>query len=463
MGKDLRTFLETVEKRMPEDFLKIEEEIDLHYETTAWVKGFERRGRHPIFYFKKIKGFDLPVVTNLLGSKKWMALSLDTIVEKLHDTFRERQRKLIPPRHVSSGPVKELVFQEDQVDLSRLPIPYHHECDAAPYITAGILIAIDPENGKANCSYHRLMVAGKNRLRTHIAPGRHLEGILKKYEEKNFPLPCSIFIGHHPGLGLGSVAMTPRGVDELEVLGGMLGEPVELLEGERVECVYPAYAEIVLESEILPNLREEEGPFGEFTGYAAGLRKRPVIVVRSLCMRKDAIYQDLIPGGEEHLLLGTIPRESHFYEVVRSISPNIQSISMPLSGAGRFHCYVSMDKQKEGEANQVGMALLSADSSLKHVVIVDKDIDIRDESEVMWAIATRVQADRDIYIIPNCLGSDLDPSTHFPPENEGRTAKMIVDATAKPNLNYGAYPRRNRVPEALEKRIRHASNRYPQR
>jgi 2,5-furandicarboxylate decarboxylase 1 len=454
MGKDLRSFLELVKQKIPEDFLQIEEEIGTQYETTAWVKSYEREGKHPIFFFPRVKGFNRPIVSNLFGSRKVMALALDTSPGELIKTFREKQKNLIPPQYMTSGPVRDLVFEEDAVDLSKLPITFHHEGDSAPYITGGILTVFDPETGKNNCSYHRLMVVGKNRLRTHIAPGRHLEYIFKRHEEKNSPLPCSIFIGHHPALGLGSVAMTPRGIDEVEVMGGMLGEAIDLLKGERVECIYPAHAEIVLEAEILPNIREEEGPFAEFTGYAAGLRKRQVILVKSLCMRKDAIYHDLIAGANEHLLLGSIAREAHFYELARSISPYIQSVSIPLSGAGRFHCYVSLDKQNEGQVNQIGMALLGADPMLKHIVIVDKDIDLFNEREVLWAVATRVQADRDIHIIPNCSGSDLDPSTQYPPGNEGKTAKMIVNATAKPSLNYEAYSRKNHIPKEVENKIK---------
>ena len=453
MKKDLRSFLALARERIPGDFLEIEEEIDIRHETTAWVKGLEQTGRDPIFFFKKVRGFSQPILANLFGSKKVMAFALETSVSELLETYRKRQKNLMPPRYVSSGPVKEIVFAGNQVDLSCLPIPYHHEGDSAPYITGGILTAIDPETGKANCSYHRLMVAGRNRLRLHIAPGRHLGTIFKRYEEKAIPLPCSIFIGHHPALGLGSVAMTPRGIDEIEVMGGMVGEPIDLLKGEVAGCVYPAEAEVVLEAEILPKVREEEGPFAEFTGYAAGIRKREVLEVKTICMRKDAIYHDLIAGAHEHLLLGLIAREAHFFELARSISPFIQAVSIPLSGAGRFHCYVSLDKQKEGEVNPIGMALLGADPMLKHVVVVDRDIDVSNEGEVLWAIATRVQADRDIHIIPNCTGSDLDPSTHFPPEQEGKTAKMIMDATAKPGLHYEAYSRRNRVPEGLAEKI----------
>ncbi len=454
MEKDLRSFLKLARERIPEDFLEVEEEIDLRYETTAWVKGLERTGKDPIFFFKKVKGFSQPIVSNLFGSKKVMAFALDVSPDRLLETYRKRQKNLIPPRYVSSGPVRDIVLEGDHLDLSCLPIPYHHEGDSAPYVTAGVLTVMDPETGKANCSYHRLMVAGRNRLRAHIAPGRHLGNIFRAYEEKNIPLPCSVFVGHHPALGLGSVAMTRRGIDEMEVMGGMLGEPLSLLKGEKVDCLYPADAEVVFEAEILPGLREEEGPFAEFTGYAAGVRKREVLEVKTICMRKDALYHDLIAGANEHLLLGSIAREAHFFELARSISPFVQAVSIPLSGAGRLHCYVSLEKQKEGQVNQIGMTLLGADPMLKHVVIVDKDIDISNEGEVLWAIATRVQATRDIVMIPNCTGSDLDPSTHFPPEKEGKTAKMIIDATAKPGLHYEAYSRRNHVPDALAQEIR---------
>ncbi len=454
MGKNLRTFLEEVREKDPEDFCEIRDEIDIRCEPTAWVKGFEKEGRDPIVFFPRVRGYSLPLVINLAGSRKLMALALDTPVEKLLATFGERQRQLIAPSYQEEGPVREIFQEGGEIDLSRLPIPYHHEGDSAPYITAGIVTVVDPETGMRNCSYHRLMVAGKNRLRAHTAPGRHLDNIHKMYEAKDLPLPCSIFIGHHPALGWGSMAMTPRGTDEIEVMGGMIGEPLHLLRGRKVDCVYPAEAEIALEAEILPHVREEEGPFAEFTGYAAGVRNRPVFQVRALSMRRDAIYQDVAAGSHEHILLGLVPREVRYFEMARGLSSFVRAVSVPVSGAGRLHCYVALDKQNEGQVNQIGMALLAADPMLKHVVIVDCDIDILDEAQVLWAIATRVQADRDIHVIPNCSGSDLDPSSQYPPEREGMTAKMIINATAKPNLKYGAYGRRNRLPAELEKRIR---------
>jgi 2,5-furandicarboxylate decarboxylase 1 len=454
MEKDLRGFLDLLKIKMPEEYLEIKDEIDIHHDTTAWVEILEQGGRDPVFFFRKVKGFSQPIVSNLFGSKKVMALALETSLESFLDVYKERQKNPIPPHSVSSGPVREIVLEGDHVDLSILPIPFHHEGDVAPYITGGIVTVRDPETRKVNCSFHRLMVAGRNRLRTHIAPGRHLDNILRQHENRNASVPCAVFIGSHPALGLGATAMVQRGTDEIEVMGGMLGEPIPLLNGILVDCVYPANAEIVLEAEILSNVREEEGPFAEFTGYAAGLRKRPVLIVKTLCMRKDAIYHDLIAGANEHLLPASVARETYFLDLARSVSPRVQSVSLPLSGCGRFHCYVSLDKGNEGEVNQIGMTLLGADSMLKHVVVVDRDIDVFNEREVLWAIATRTQADRDMTVIPNCLGSDLDPSTHFSPDHEGLTAKMIIDATAKPGLHFGAYSRRNRIPGEIEKKVR---------
>lgn len=201
MGKNLRTFLELAREKIPEDFCEIREEIDIRCEPTAWVKGFDREGRDPVVFFPRVKGFTQPLVINLAGSRKLMALALDTPVEKLLATFGERQRRLIAPSHQENGPVREVFWEGERIDLSSLPIPYHHEGDSAPYITAGIVTVVDPETGKRNCSYHRLMVAGKDRLRAHIAPGRHLDNIHKMHEAKDLPMPCSIFVGHHPALG----------------------------------------------------------------------------------------------------------------------------------------------------------------------------------------------------------------------------------------------------------------------
>lgn len=453
MVKDLRTFLEEIRRKRPSDLVRVKEEITLEYETTTLVRKLLRKNRRPILFFEKAKEFKMPIVSNLYADRSRLALALDTTADELSSEYGKRETTLIPPKMVESGPVKEVVLSGPQVDIRKLPISIHHQADQAPYLTGGMYVARDPDTGIRNCSFGRLMVVGKNKLRTHLQAGRHLDAIYRKYERKDLPMPCSVFIGHHPALALGSLSIASFDTDELEVMGGMLGEPVRMVRGEVVDCIYPADAEIALEVEIPPGEREDEGPFAEFTGYAAGVQKHHVVNIKAICMRKDTIYHDLIPGTDEHLLPGAIAKEAHFYRVANSCHPIVKRLCVPLSGTGRFHCYVSLDKQMEGQVRNVAMAVLAADIYVKHVIVVDKDIDVYNENEVLWAMATRVQADRDILIIPNCRGSDLDPSALYPLEHAGITAKMIIDATAKPSLEYGAYSRKNRVPPRVEKKI----------
>ena len=453
MAKDLRTFLDEIRQKRPSDFIRVKKEITLEYETTTLVRKLLQRNKRPILFFEKVKGFKIPIVSNLYADRSILALSLGTSADELSSEYGERESTLLPPKMMQSGPVKELVLRDHKVDIRKLPISIHHQIDQAPYLTGGMFVARDPDTGVRNCSFGRLMLVGKDKLHTHVQAGRHLDAIYRKYESKGVPMPCSVFIGHHPALALGSLSLASFDTDELEVMGGMLGEPVRMVKGEVVDCIYPADAEIALEVEIPPGEREDEGPFAEFTGYAAGVQKHHVVDIRAICMRKDAIYHDLIAGMDEHLLPGAIAREAYYYKVANSSHPIVNRVCVPLSGTGRFHCYISLDKQMEGQVRNVAMAVLAADIFVKHVIVVDKDIDVYNEQEVLWAVATRVQADRDILIIPNCRGSDLDPSAHYPPEHKGITSKMIIDATAKPSLEYGAFSRRNRVPPWVEKKI----------
>lgn len=453
MGKDMRDFLKQVERETPEEFIRVKKEIGLEYETTNLVEKLKKIGKDPVLFFEKVKGFDMPMVSNLMANRARIAMALKVTPENVAKEFRTRQANPIPPVYVKNGPVKEVIVKGNDVDLKMLPVTTHHSSDPGPYLTSSIVIVTDPETGIRNASYGRFQVAGKNKMRTHISPGRHLDAIYKKFEKMNKPMPISIFIGHHPALAMGSLSLVPFHVDELDIMGAMAGEPVELVKGEVVDCEYPAFSEIVIEAEVPPFEREDEGPFAEFTGYATGVRKRPVVYAKAICMRKNPIYYDLIAGNDEHLLPGAISREAYFYSIASSACPSIKDIHVPPSGAGRFHCYVAIEKHNEGQVNNLAMAIFGSDMFVKHIVVVDTDINVYNDAEVLWAIGSRVQADRDINIISNCRGSDLDPSAHFPPEREGITAKVIIDATAKPGLDYEAFSRKNRVPEEIEKKM----------
>lgn len=449
--KSLRSFLQEVEQKLPNEFIRVRREVTPRFEITAIVEKLESIGQYPILYFEKVKGSNMPVAANVYATRQKLALAMGIEQNKLLEEYQRREQNTLQPKILNSGPVKDIVLEDSDIDLYRFPLITHHEFDAGPYITSAMAVSKDPETGTRNWSFNRLQVKARNRAVTHLTPGRHLQIMYTKYEDLGKRMPIALFLGAHPGWAL--KPNPPYGVDEIGIMGAIAGEQIYLVKGETVDLEYPAYAEIALEGYLLPNEREDEGPFGEFTGYASGTRKHHPIHLTAICMQEDAIYHDITPGHMEHCLLVAIPRESLLLKAARSAYPNIKSIHVPVSGTGRFHCYVSIDKKGEGHPKNVGMAILGADISVKHVIIVDNDINVRDEEQVLWAIATRVQASRDITVIPDCRGLDLDPSTQWPPEHKGITDKLIIDATAKPSLQHEAYSRRNRVPKGVLDKI----------
>jgi len=287
------------------------------------------------------------------------------------------------------------------------------------------------------------MIQGRNRTSIHLTTGKHLWEFQRRAEAKAQPLPVAFAIGVHPAIALGALAIGSIDEDERAIMGGLFGEPLELVKCETSDVLVPAHAELVIEAEILPHERVAEGPFGEFTGYSLGERQREVVRVNAITHRAGAYFQDIAVAHLDHLLLSTIPMEANLYRAVRSMVPSLRAVRVPAP----FTCYVSIEQRIPGQAKNAIMAVLGADLYMKRVVVVDHDVDVFDDRQMTWAIATRCQPDRDVTIVTHARGSDLDPST---PE-DGYTAKWGVDATAKPAL--ASYTPRHRVPHDVWARI----------
>jgi 2,5-furandicarboxylate decarboxylase 1 len=445
MAGDLRGFLAELEARGGDELLRIRKPVSPRYETTALLFELERQGRFPAVYFERLEGYEIPAVTNLHATRKRLALALGVAESDLVEEYRRREANRVPPELGSAGAVQEVVREGGEVDLARLPLFTHFDINTAPYVTAGIVVARDPASGVRNLSFNRGMAVGRNRLHMHLAPGMHLARCQRNAEDRGEPLEIAIVIGVHPAFALGALALAPFDVDEYEVIGGMMRRPVPLVKCRSVDLEVPADAELVLEGKILPHVREDEGPFGEFSGHSVGVDKHHVAELTAMTHRRDPIYQDIFTGHTEHRLMGSIPREAAIFRAVRGAVPGARAVHMPPSGCCRFHCYISIDKRSEGEVRSAMFAAFAADLYLKLVVIVDADIDVYNEREVLWAMANRFQADRDLVVIPNCQGSEIDPSA----KKGGITAKMAIDATAK-----GPLPPRLRVPAEVAERVK---------
>ena len=442
MSQDLRSYLELVEAK--DELVRVADPVDPRYEVSALVAKLAReRRRRPVLLLENVKGSALPVVTNLHASRRRMALAMNSEPREVQRAFLKAMERPVAPVVVDAGPVKEVVRTGADVDLLALPQIVHHDADAGAYITAAISFAKDPEDGTWNCAYNRLMIMGKDRTSIHITASKHLWEFYQKAEARGEALPVAFAVGVHPAIGLGALAIGSIDEDERAIMGGVLGKPLELVRCETSDLLVPAHAEIVLEGEILPGERTPEGPFSEFTGYSLGERQREVVRYNAVTMRQDALFHDIAVAQVDHLLLSTIPMESNLYRAVRAIVPSVTAVRVPAP----YSCYVAINQRVPGQAKNAILAVLGADMYIKRVVVVDHDVNIFDDREVAWALGTRCQADRDITVISNTRGSDLDPST----DSDGYTAKWGVDATAKPSL--AEYTPRNRIPRDVLERI----------
>ncbi|MDW5550104.1 UbiD family decarboxylase [Methanosarcina sp.] len=372
-----------------------------------------RAAKAPVF-FHNISGSK--VIMNLLGSRDELASMLgvpkEEIIKRLSEVSPEGEVRL-----VSESPTLEVI--EDQVDLTKLPILTHFEKDGAPYITAGIVVS--EYGGTINASIHRLMLAGKDKLAVRLVPPRHTYLLHKKAAEKGELLPVAIVLGCDPTIIYATSTRVPVG-KEFEYAAALRGAPVELF--ECANGVKVPHAEIVLEGYIDPVEKIDEGPFVDITGTYDVIRKEPVIHITRVIHRKDPIYHGILPAGPEHLLMMGVPYEPRIYRAVGEVT-TVKNVVLTEGGCCYLHAVVQIEKQTEGDGKNAIMAAFAAHTSLKHVVIVDEDINIFDPNDVEFAIATRVKGDVDILIIPNVRGSSLDPRG----APDGTTTKVGIDAT----------------------------------
>ena len=424
--QDWRSFITQVEESNHSDVIRVKEEVSPAYEMTAFMTELEGRGTSPLVIFENVKGHSVPVVTNVLGSRGRMALAFTVKEEDLHAEYSRRVKSLLPEKLVKDSPARFRVLKGNEIDVLQFPVLTHFRDDPAPYITAGLIVSADPDTGVTSMGYHRLMIKGRNRLGVSLHSRKRLWDYQRRAEEKGKNLPVACLLGVHPLISLASIGVVPVQSGKYEVAGGLLGEPLEVVRGITIPLTIPAYAEIVLEGEILAGVREPEGPFGEFTGYSSHRSTQHVFVPHTLYHRENPLYQSICAGlSAEHNTLLAIPRETDLLQALSRTVPGLRAVNVPLSGCGLFHAYISMKKTAEGQGKQAILTAMGVDHCLKLVVAVDEDVNVWNESEVLWAISTRFQADRDLVMVEGAMGVILDPSA----SEDGLTARMGVDAT----------------------------------
>lgn len=445
MSKDLRSYLFDIAKNYPDEIRVFADEVDPKFEITAYVEKLETKREDPIALFRRVKGSKLPTVANAMATYKRLAHSLDTNEKEMVEAYARRESKPIPMKSIgkSSAPVKQVVLRGKDAKLSLLPLLYHNELDGGKYIDSAIMQVKDPDSGWINCGIYRHQIWDDSHFGIMTNPNNHANYVWRKYRDMGKPMQVALVIGHHPAYYMAAVARLPQIGGELDVAGGLMDEALEVVDAESIDMAVPARAEVVVEGVVRdPTKLVDEGPFGEWPRYYSGKKMVPVAEVTAITMRRDAIYQDIIAAHNEHTILGALPRMGSILRRVKGVVPSATAVNLPVSGAARCHCYISMKKGVDGEPKQAAFAAFATDPNIKMVVVVDEDIDVWNEEEVLWAIATRFQADVGLSVIPNALGGHLNPSAYaFDRTKHGvMETKLILDAT-KPMPPFEFAPR----------------------
>ena len=391
----------------------------------------ERTPGRPVL-FNRIAGHpDWRVVAGICASRLNLGLALGVAADRLLFALARAMENPIPPPCVDQAACQAVV--ERDVDLNRLPILTHLSQDAGPYITSGVAIIEDRDHGR-NASIHRLLRLDERHLAVRIVEHRGTHTAMGKVADG---LPVAIAIGCPLQVLLAASMSPPMGVDELSIAHALA--PTPLVKCRTLDLEVPAEAELVLEGQITQRLTPE-GPFPDLTGTLDIVRQQPIIEITCITRRSDPIYHALLPAGLEHKLLMGMPREPTIYAAVAEVARPLNVCITP-GGASWLHAVVQIEKRGPDDGRLAIEAAFRGHSSLKHVVVVDGDVDPFSPAEVEWAIATRFQADRDLVVLSDQPGSSLDPSGRHVPGQKSRTAKMGLDATVPWDSHRAAFER----------------------
>lgn len=406
---------------------RVSREVRPEFEVAAYVRRSSDTGG-PAFLFDNVAGYPgWTVAAGVYGSYGRLALALGADLRSIVDVYGRAIRHPIPPVEVSDGPVKERVLRGTEVDCTQLPIVTHSERDAGRYITSGVVVARDPETGVLGLGIQRMQLKGPRRFGISLPAERRVARAHAKAEDRGEALPAVVALGAGPYVDLGSQAKIPHDEEKLGVAGALAGKPVEVIRAETCDVPVPAAAEIVIEGRILPGVREPEGPFGEVGGTYGLLGDRHVFEVTAMTTRRAPIYQTVLTGmptTENHVMAWPAITESA-KRLALQACPEVRDIH----AIGPYYVIVvSIKKRLEGEARNVILSILGPTAGApqaKWVIVVDEDIDVHNWDEVLWAMYTRVQPDRDVLVFPPMIGAPLDPSA----PTYRHTSKIGIDAT----------------------------------
>lgn len=370
--------------------------------------------------FENIRGSRYRLVSNLVGTRERFAMAVGCGVEAIHERMISAIRGAKRPRVASRGR-----FMENKSrDLEGVPIVTHFEKEPGPFITSSMVHVKNPESGRQNSSFHRLMPVDSSRLSVRMVEGRHLHRCFVDAKEHGEDLRVAVTIGVHPAVSIAGAYQAEWGRDEMDIANSLLGGRLRLARLGSGFCV-PSGAEIVMEGRILADKTHTEWMVEMLQTYDHK-REQPVFELEALYHRDNPIFHDVLSGYSEHRLLMGMPIESKLNRELKRSFPRTRRAAMTGGGCNWLHAVVQIKKASESDAKTVIKSAFEAHRSLKQVTVVDEDIDPADAVAVEYAMATRFQADRDLVIVRGVRGSSLDPSSD---QRRLRTAKMGIDAT----------------------------------
>ena len=423
--EDMREFMAFLKDQ--DELIHIAEEVDPEWEVNG-ITRIALQDHGPAIVFDNIKGADLPMATALLGNDKRFLWSLG--IERWSDFNEEWCRRTaapVPPKMVKNAPCQEVVISGDAIDLDRICNVVWHEHDGGPFPgTLSVSVTKDPDTGVLNAGIYRMGTLASNILGWGAPEYTHGRQHYMKYEARGEPMPMAVITGYDPSVLICASTRTPPGVDEFQIAGGLRGKPLDMVKCKTIDLVVPATTEMVWEGHVVPHERKIEGGFGEYTGFYGEARSNPFFEIETITHRKDPIYlgtREQWYPSESAYIVGR-SSQAYAYKTIKDLVPGVLDLRCDVS----YEAIVKIDKLFPGHPQQVMDAIWGVTyARYKHVIVVDKDVDIWDYDSVHWALSTRVRADRDVTISPRRAGQWLDPAVAL--REKGWQTQMGIDAT----------------------------------
>ena len=427
---DLRSYLEALDAH--DQLARIPREVSLEHELADVAAACERASSGTAL-FQQVAGSRWPIVSGAVSNRSLAAVALECQVDEVIDRIEHALEPAngVAPVTVERGAWMDNTVSGGDVDLAMVPIPTHSRGDGGAFITGAVTIVKDPLSGRGNLSYNRMVRFDRNHLGFNLNEWRDVGTFMGHRDDPTAPFPVVLAIGLDPAISIAAGVRTP--IDEILLAGSLRGHGIEVCSALQSDIAVPAAAEVVLEGLIRPAERRPEGPLAEFHGYHGEPWNSPTVEITSISWRDDPIYQTIIPGWYEHVFIGNVlPREPLLRRFVRHLDP-AADVLIPPYGNG-FLAIVQIDRDNPGQPKNLAMAAMTAHINIRNVIVVDRDVDIDQPSDLMWALTNRVDWQDDIFIVPDAQGHEMDPVA----DQRGVGHKLGIDATYKPERrDYG--------------------------